>query len=162
MPPKASSKASKPNNPLRNRKPIRAPVPPIHRVQAEAKAAKAFVAQAAKTRVKKPTCLNPACSDPNVVDGVCHSCGTIADDTNIVSEITFGESSNGAAVVQGTYMASDQGTTRSLGRAFRIANGPAEKVPNRDGKRASPLSMLFVANESRGGVYQKYRHTAGD
>ncbi len=62
----------------------------------------------------KTQCPNSQCTTPDVqeVDGslACLSCGTMVSETNIVSEVTFGESSTGAAVVQG-------------GFAFRRAGG---------------------------------------
>ncbi|GCE99577.1 transcription factor TFIIIB subunit brf1 [Zygosaccharomyces mellis] len=41
-------------------------------------------------------------------DLVCQSCGTVAEDNPIVSEVTFGENSSGAAVVQGSYIGKGQ------------------------------------------------------
>ncbi|KAJ2956824.1 hypothetical protein NQ176_g11294 [Zarea fungicola] len=45
-------------------------------------------------------CPNKACPKPNVVDGTCQTCGRVADDSNIVAEVQFGETSSGAAMVQ--------------------------------------------------------------
>jgi transcription factor IIIB 90 kDa subunit len=54
------------------------------------------------------TCPNDACPDPNIIedDGrqVCATCGAVARDSNIVSELQFGETSSGAAAVQGSYV----------------------------------------------------------
>ena len=76
----------------------------------------------APTAIRKPTparpkraCPNKNCATPDIIDGICHSCGTIVDDSNIVSEVQFGENSSGAAVVQGSYVAADQGGARSMG-----------------------------------------------
>ncbi|GAA5968798.1 hypothetical protein JCM11641_000736 [Rhodosporidiobolus odoratus] len=44
---------------------------------------------------------------------VCTRCGTVLSDNAIVSEITFGETSGGAAMVQGSYVANDQTRTRA-------------------------------------------------
>ncbi|KAG9248785.1 hypothetical protein BJ878DRAFT_287217 [Calycina marina] len=65
---------------------------------------------------KKPSrvCPNKECDDPNVVEGTCHGCGAVLDDSNIVSEITFGENSAGGAIVQGTYVSATQGTATGL------------------------------------------------
>ncbi|SCU81510.1 LAME_0B07426g1_1 [Lachancea meyersii CBS 8951] len=41
-------------------------------------------------------------------DTVCQDCGTVAEDNPIVSEVTFGESSSGAAVVHGSYVGAGQ------------------------------------------------------
>lgn len=41
-------------------------------------------------------------------DLVCSACGFVCEDNPIVSEVTFGESSAGAAVVQGSFVSADQ------------------------------------------------------
>lgn len=74
-------------------------------------------------QTKKRGCKNPACLEPKIIDGICNNCGHIADDSNIVSEIQFGESSSGAAVVQGSFLGADQGAARSMGPAFARAGG---------------------------------------
>ena len=40
-----------------------------------------------------------------------------------MSEITFGESSSGAAVVQGSFVGADSGAASSMGPAFQRAGG---------------------------------------
>jgi len=47
----------------------------------------------------------------------------MVSETNIVSEVTFGESSTGAAVVQGGFVGEGQRHAKSLGTAFRRAGG---------------------------------------
>ncbi|AAS52472.1 AEL213Wp [Eremothecium gossypii ATCC 10895] len=41
-------------------------------------------------------------------DRVCKACGVVSEDNPIVSEVTFGETSSGAAVVQGSFVAAGQ------------------------------------------------------
>lgn len=72
-------------------------------------------------------CPNKACPKPNVVDGTCRTCGRVADDSNIVAEVQFGETSSGAAVVQGSFMGADQAGIRSMGPAFRRAGGSEDR-----------------------------------
>jgi transcription factor IIIB 90 kDa subunit len=38
-------------------------------------------------------------------NGFCVRCGTVVEENTIVSEVTFGETSSGAAMVQGSYVA---------------------------------------------------------
>lgn len=57
---------------------------------------------------------------------MCHNCGTIVDDSNIVAEVQFGENATGAAVVVGSFIGEDQGAARSMGPAFRRAGGGSE------------------------------------
>jgi transcription factor IIIB subunit 2 len=109
-------------NPLKDRPPIKAPTPLIRQAAAAAAAARAA------NRPPKRACPNRSCDAPDVVDGTCHNCGTIVDDSNIVSEVTFGENSSGAAVVQGTFLGADQGGARSLGPGFRRAGGGEDRA----------------------------------
>ncbi|KJZ71354.1 hypothetical protein HIM_09237 [Hirsutella minnesotensis 3608] len=72
-------------------------------------------------------CPNKACPKPNVVDGTCRTCGRVADESNIVAEVQFGETSSGAAMVQGSYVAADQAGVRSMGPAFRRVGGSEDR-----------------------------------
>ncbi len=62
-------------------------------------------------------CPNPDCTDKDVgeEDGqlVCRGCGTVVNDSNIVSEIVFGETSSGKQMVQGGHVGADQSYSRS-------------------------------------------------
>ena len=58
-------------------------------------------------------CCQPTCTDcgGTVIEydaaagnGFCVACGTVVEENTIVSEVTFGETSNGAAIVQGSYI----------------------------------------------------------
>lgn len=90
------------------------------------------------------TCPNPSCPDPQVedVDGnrVCTTCGTLVSDSNIVSEVQFGETSSGAAVVQGSYVGADQSHARSMGTAFKRAGG----LESREAQEASGKQFAKV------------------
>ncbi|KAI9810911.1 MAG: transcription factor TFIIIB subunit brf1 [Pycnora praestabilis] len=86
------------------------------------------------------TCPNPSCPDPKLEDiddkRVCTTCGTLVSDSNIVSEVTFGETSSGAAVVQGSYVGADQAHARSMGSAFNKAGGMGSReIQDANGKR---------------------------
>jgi transcription factor IIIB 90 kDa subunit len=73
------------------------------------------------------SCPNPGCPSPHIVedDGqkVCEGCGTVVSEANIVSEVTFGESASGAAIVQGTFVGADQSHGRSFGPGFQRGGG---------------------------------------
>ena len=62
-------------------------------------------------------CPNSDCTDKDVgeEDGqlVCRGCGTVVNDSNIVSEIMFGETSSGKQMVQGGHVGADQSYARS-------------------------------------------------
>lgn len=49
--------------------------------------------------------------DPAAGNGFCVKCGTVVEENTIVSEVTFGETSTGAAMVQGAYVG--QGSSKS-------------------------------------------------
>lgn len=54
---------------------------------------------------------------------MCSGCGTVISESNIVSEVTFGESASGAAVVQGTFVGEGQTHVRSFGPGFQRGGG---------------------------------------
>ncbi|KAK3935568.1 hypothetical protein QBC46DRAFT_297848 [Diplogelasinospora grovesii] len=117
--------------------------------------------------VRKSTrlqCANKACKNPNVVDGTCQSCGRVADDSNIVAEVTFGETSSGAAIVQGSYLGADQGGVRGVGGpAFRrVAGGGASEARERSLREAKQLLSQFahqlrVSQSLAESAYRLYR-----
>lgn len=43
-------------------------------------------------------------------NGFCNQCGTLVEENRIVAEVTFGESSSGAAVAHGSFVAMGQST----------------------------------------------------
>ncbi|TGO39814.1 hypothetical protein BHYA_0047g00180 [Botrytis hyacinthi] len=133
MPPRPKVPLARPN-PLRNMKPIKAPTALSRKAAMGAARGKA-----------RPACPNPQCTKPQIEEGVCHNCGTVVDDSNIVSEIQFGESSSGAAIVQGSHVGADQGGAQTMGPAFRRAGGGESNKENtlREGKRV----MQALANQ---------------
>ncbi|KAG9314612.1 BRF1-domain-containing protein [Chiua virens] len=73
--------------------------------------------------------------DPAAGNGFCVKCGTVVEENTIVSEVSFGETSTGAAMVQGAYVG--QGSTHAR------MSGPF-------GKRGSTESReQTIANASR-------------
>ncbi|KAJ5239984.1 hypothetical protein N7468_004603 [Penicillium chermesinum] len=79
------------------------------------------------THPKTSSCPNPSCPAPNIVEDegqkVCSGCGTVVSESNIVSEVSFGESASGAAVVQGAFVGEDQTHVRSYGPSFQRGGG---------------------------------------
>ncbi|KAK2066735.1 hypothetical protein P8C59_000524 [Phyllachora maydis] len=86
-------------------------------MQSEERArANAAASALAANRPSRLQCPNAAaCPGGDIVDGSCRGCGVIVDDSNIVADLQFGEASNGAAVLQGTHIAADQGGVRIQG-----------------------------------------------
>ncbi|OJD16745.1 hypothetical protein AJ78_03124 [Emergomyces pasteurianus Ep9510] len=106
------------------------------------------------THPKATTCPNPGCPAPNIVedDGmkVCSGCGTVVSEANIVSEITFGESASGAAVVQGTFVGAGQSHGRSFGPGFQRGGGmESREITEQNGNRyIAQLSRALNVPES--------------
>lgn len=96
-------------------------------VQAQKSRTAANNRNASLAQPSRPQCPNKACPKPNVIDGTCQTCGRIADDSNIVAEVQFGETSSGAAMVQGSYIAADQAGVRSMGPSFRRVGGSEDR-----------------------------------
>lgn len=71
-------------------------------------------ARSAKRACPNKECLNPSINE----EGTCTNCGTIVTESNIVSEVSFGENSSGAAVMQGQWVGENQGVARSDGPGF--------------------------------------------
>ncbi|TVY31408.1 Transcription factor IIIB 60 kDa subunit [Lachnellula subtilissima] len=134
------------DNPLRGRRePIRAPT--IFTQRAE-KAAAAILNAKNSQSAKPNSCGDQTCTNSVIVDGVCIGCGKVVEDNNIVAEVQFGESGNGAAVVQGSYIGADQGGARSSGPGFpRAGGGSGEEGREstvREGKRImQSMAMQF-------------------
>lgn len=54
---------------------------------------------------------------------MCYNCGTIHDESHIVSEVTFGETSGGAAIVEGGFIHANQRHANSMGGTMRGLGG---------------------------------------
>ncbi|KAI9757924.1 MAG: hypothetical protein M4579_003260 [Chaenotheca gracillima] len=109
-------------------------------------------------------CPNPACNEPDIQDAddkkVCVNCGTVVSDSNIVSEVQFGDSASGAAVVQGSYVSADQTHTRTMGPAFKRAGGmESREMSDANGRRYinQLASALRIAPTTGDMAFQVYK-----
>ena len=101
-----------------------------------------------KTSKSKPVCENPECTNSNVIEDegklVCASCGYLLQEAQITQELTFGETANGRAVVQGTYVGANETTARNHGAAGRHGEG----MNSRDiSKRSGNYFLMSVHYE---------------
>ncbi|KAH4406709.1 hypothetical protein HBI24_022340 [Parastagonospora nodorum] len=75
---------------------------------------------------KRPAVYN-CCSDPVIDTGdgntLCLSCGTVHEESAIVSEVTFGETAGGAAMVEGGFIGENQRHANSMGGTMRGLGG---------------------------------------
>lgn len=92
-------------------------------------------------------CPNPDCTDKDVgpEDGqlVCRGCGTVVNDSNMVSEVVFGASGNGATLLHGAHIAADQTFARSTG--VRMNGGGA--MDSREITEATGKSRLISVED---------------
>lgn len=68
-----------------------------------------------------PLCPSCASSNTQAVGSqlICNECGIVLEESQIVSDVTFGENSAGGAIVQGSYVGNDQTHVRSSNPRFR-------------------------------------------
>jgi transcription factor IIIB subunit 2 len=137
MAPKAATPARR-ANPLKDRPPIKAP-PPIHRNRTPAP----------KSRQK--VCLNKQCNSTSIEEGACTECGYMLNEVNIVSEVSFGETSSGAAMVQGTYLSADQGGAVSMGIGGRGDGGGSRQKTLLDGE-SGHFVRVIIPKFFQGGI----------
>lgn len=76
----------------------------------------------------KPTQRTYTCCEApliNSADGtvMCYNCGKVHDESQIVSEVTFGETSGGAAIVEGGFIHANQRHANSMGGTMRGLGG---------------------------------------
>lgn len=80
------------------------------------------------------------CDTPDVADddgrSVCFNCGTVHEESNIVSEITYGETSSGRAMVHGGTVGNDQRHANSMGGQTSGINGGEGQTTADRGKSA--------------------------
>jgi transcription factor IIIB subunit 2 len=88
----------------------KAPTPPSQ--QAPKKKARTFIC-----------CDNPNVSVDDGGSTVCYNCGMTEDGGNIVSEVTFGETAGGAAMVEGGFIGENQRHANSMGGTMRGLGG---------------------------------------
>ncbi|KAL4781859.1 hypothetical protein BJX76DRAFT_349858 [Aspergillus varians] len=116
------------------------------------------------THPKTTTCPNPSCPAPHIIedDGqkVCSGCGTVISESNIVSEVTFGESASGAAIVQGSFVGEAQTHVRSYGPGFqRGGTMESREITEQNGSRyinqlARALTIPESASKAAGQVFK--------
>lgn len=70
---------------------------------------------------------------------VCTSCGNVINESHIVSEVTFGETSSGAAMVQGGFVGDDQRHANTMGSGARrlgLGGGEGRSTAEANGQDA--------------------------
>jgi transcription factor IIIB subunit 2 len=71
-------------------------------------------------------CENPTISSDDS-STICYNCGTIHESHTIVSEVTFGETAGGAAMVEGGFIGENQRHANSMGGTMRGLGGMASR-----------------------------------
>ncbi|KAF1365352.1 BRF1-domain-containing protein [Lizonia empirigonia] len=85
---------------------------------------KAQPAPVRTSKTERPKC----CDEPNISDAdegaaICYNCGQVIEESHIVAEITFGETSGGAAIVEGGFIGENQRHANSMGGTMRGLGG---------------------------------------
>ncbi|EPX72458.1 transcription factor TFIIIB complex subunit brf1 [Schizosaccharomyces octosporus yFS286] len=97
-----------------------------------------------------PSCGSTA-FESDVASGntYCLECGVVVEQNAIVSEVTFGEASSGAAVVQGSLVSHDQTHARPMGGPFRNQSSleSREMTIANGRRRISALAIALKLNE---------------
>ncbi|CAH1764043.1 268_t:CDS:2 [Entrophospora sp. SA101] len=71
----------------------------------------------------------------------CTTCGFVAEESKIVSEVTFGESSSGAAILQGSYVGADQRRAKTVGPYRRHSRVDSREQTISNGALATALRL---------------------
>lgn len=79
---------------------------------------------------------------------VCSQCGTVVDSSNIVSEVAFGETSTGQAVVQGSHIGDGQRFAHTMG-----AGAPRGALGQGDSREMAIKAGKFNKSNSFSSVY---------
>jgi transcription factor IIIB 90 kDa subunit len=115
---------------------------------------------------KSQSCPNPNCPAPDIIHDddmnmkVCRTCGSVVSEDTLVSEVSFGETSSGAAMVQGSYVGADQTHTRSTGPGFHRGGGmESREITEQNGNRyiqqmALALDIPESAQKAAGQVFK--------
>ncbi|KIJ52660.1 hypothetical protein M422DRAFT_43485 [Sphaerobolus stellatus SS14] len=84
-------------------------------------------------------------------NGFCVQCGTVVEENTIVSEVTFGETSNGAAMVQGSFVGQGQTRARMMGPGgFRGAGESREQTLANARRKIRQVCAALNISESTG------------
>lgn len=130
MAPKPKAVPPRRGSSLKDRPPMMAP-PPINR-------------QSTNKARKQKVCPSKTCNSTRIEDGICIDCGVVVEEVNIVSEVQFGETSSGAAMVQGTYISADKGGATSMGIGGRGEGGGsrAKTIEEGESKRIFKITCI--------------------
>ncbi|KAK9493924.1 Brf1-like TBP-binding domain-containing protein [Lipomyces doorenjongii] len=121
-----------------------------------------------------PYCKGTSIEDNGAGDICCTTCGAVLEDSQIVAEVTFGETTSGAAIVHGKFIGADQSYARGSGgfrkngswesREQTLANGKrrimnlahALKLPEFIGEAANRWFQLAVTHNFVQGRRSQY------
>ena len=91
-------------------------------------------------------------------DLVCQNCGVVSEDNPIVSEVTFGETSNGAAVVQGSFISAGQSHASFLSHGGSSALESREATLNNARRKLRAVShALHIPEYITDAAFQWYK-----
>ncbi|KAK7740421.1 transcription factor TFIIIB subunit brf1 [Diatrype stigma] len=118
----------------------------LHRMdRGNARSASPAPAASTAPASSRPKCPNARCPNPYapISEGYCTGCGREIDASNIVAEVMFGETSSGAAMVQGSFVGADQGTSRVGSGLSRRIGGVMGEEKERKIREARNMMIGF-------------------
>ncbi|KAF2198513.1 hypothetical protein GQ43DRAFT_465558 [Delitschia confertaspora ATCC 74209] len=90
------------------------------------------------------------CDDPEIRERngsrVCGNCGTVINEVEIVSEVTFGETSSGAAMVQGGFVGDNQRHANTMGNGVPGGDGMTSREQSEYNGRQAIRGIGFSCN----------------
>ncbi|KAF8502973.1 hypothetical protein JB92DRAFT_2833534 [Gautieria morchelliformis] len=90
-------------------------------------------------------------------NGFCVQCGTVVEENAIVAEVTFGETSNGAAMVQGSYVGQGQTRARMNGPGgFRGSGESREQTLANARRKIRQVQAALHISEHTGDQAQRW------
>lgn len=95
--------------------------------------------------------------DPATSERVCSDCGSVVDSNSIVSEVTFGENSAGAAVVTGTFISNDQAGASSGGKFGQHSESRALTLEKNRARINKVAQLLHIPEHIAGSAFQYYK-----
>ena len=111
-------------------------------------------------------CTNPECPESDVINEdsklLCNTCGTVLQDFNMVTEVSYGIASGGQHVVHGHHVGADQAYARNADAMGRSRVMDSRELTASLGKSFGRLIVHFQDSRSfRTRLYSSYRYVAG-
>ncbi|KAI4928146.1 uncharacterized protein J4E92_005629 [Alternaria infectoria] len=129
---------------------------PYHYQSKATQRSKAPVVAATKTAKRTYACCEKPEIDTSDNEVLCYNCGAVHGENNIVSEVTFGETSGGAAIVEGGFIHANQRHANSMGGTMRGLEGMGSRDQAAMNGKNSIVALGASLNQREAVVEQAY------